>query len=146
MKQIFIASDHRGFELKKHLKSHLQQNGHNVVDVGNKIQDPDDDYSDFAHALAKSVSESEEDLGISICGSGVGMSMTANKHLGIRSAVAHSVDEVKKACEHNHINIISLSADNTSVEDAKTLVDTFISAPRSSDARHIRRIEKVDLA
>lgn len=146
MKQIFIASDHRGFELKESLSDHLSQKGFHVVDLGNNRFEQNDDYPVFAHKLAKSIGKNPNALGIAICGSGIGMDISLNRHHGVRSAVANSKEVVEKACEHNHINVLSLAADATTIEVAKELVDTFLATTRSNEGRHLRRVAEIELS
>jgi len=146
MKKIFIAADHRGYGLKDHLKHYLSEKGYFVTDCGNTNNDPQDDYPDFAHKVAEEVQKDKDSLGVVICGTGIGVSITANKHRGIRSAVAHSKEEIASAREHNMINVLAISANNTDSKKAEEFMDTFLDSGRSDDERHMRRVQKIDLA
>ncbi|MFO0703406.1 MAG: RpiB/LacA/LacB family sugar-phosphate isomerase [Patescibacteria group bacterium] len=144
MKKIYISADHRGFELKNELTEHLLMKNFEVEDLGNKTLDPNDDYPLFAHKVASKVSTDPKSLGIVICGSGIGVSITANRHKGVRSAVGHSKEEIEKACEHDHLNILAISADSTTSQKAIELVDTFLNSSWSDEDRHKRRVEQID--
>lgn len=146
MKKIFIAADHRGYELKSHLKNYLSGMGYSVFECGNVNNDPQDDYPDFAHKVAEEVQKDRDSLGVVICGTGIGVSIAANKHKGIRSAVAHSKEEIKAAREHNMINVLAISANNTDNKQAEQFVDVFLNSDKSNDERHARRVQKIDLA
>jgi ribose 5-phosphate isomerase B len=145
MQKIFLASDHRGFKLKEEIKSYLSSCGYTVSDCGNLVYDKDDDTNDFANKLAVGLNKESESLGISFCGSGIGMALAANRHKGIRAAVAHTENETITACLHNHINVLSLPADIMSLDDAKKIVNAYLLSPRSTEERYVRRIKKLDL-
>ncbi len=139
---IYIGSDHRGFELKQHIISFLRSQGKDVVDCGNSVYDQTDDYPDYATAVAQQVANNTKSLGIVICGTGVGVSIVANKVPGIRSAVLNSLDTVKVARNHNHLNVLALSAENDPA-DLLDIVVAFIETEPSYEERHIRRISKI---
>lgn len=146
MKNIFIGADHRGYELKNHLKNFLTENGYFVVDCGNTQYDQNDDYPDYAHKVAEGVRGTDNSLGIVICGTGIGVSISANKHKGIRSAVARSKEEVETARAHNMINVLAISADDTDNKKAEEIVCAFLGSGASEEKRHLRRVQKIDLA
>lgn len=139
---IYIASDHGGYELKKHLSEYLRKRDHEVVDMGNSEYDPNDDYPDFVLPLSVRVS-SEGGLGIVIGRSGNGEVIAANKVQGIRAALCTSKRHARKAREDNHANVLALGADFTGEEEARVIVDEFINTDFSIDERHVRRVGKI---
>src|SRR5579864_2273062 len=140
--RVTLGSDHAGFELKKVLIAHLQQNGHQVVDVGTHSTEPVD-YPDFAEALALSVLRGESERGILICGSGVGASVAANKIPGIRAGLCHDSYSAHQGVEHDNINVLVLGSRIIGPELAKDLCITFINARFTNEERHCRRLEKI---
>jgi len=142
---LFIASDHRGFELKEKIKEFLSVEGHSVVDLGNHKYDKDDDYPDFAKEVAEKVSaDPEETRGILLCGSGVGVDIVANKFKGIRAVAVWTLQNAKLSREHNDANILSLGARFVNEGEAKTAIELWLETSFSNDERHIRRIKKID--
>lgn len=136
-----IASDHAGFEMKQELIPFLESLGYQVKDFG--THSPDSmDYPDVAHPLAESVENGEVEKGIALCGSGNGISMTLNKHQGIRAALCWNTELASLARHHNNANILSLPARFISLETAKEIVKVYLS--ESFDGgRHQRRIDKI---
>jgi ribose 5-phosphate isomerase B len=141
--KIAIASDHAGYGMKEHIKKYLQEHGHDVRDLGART-DESSDYPDFAHPLAIAVENNEVDLGISMCGSGNGINMAANKHAGIRSALCWSTEIASLARAHNNANICALPARFITEELAKKIIDTFLTTSFEG-GRHQRRIDKIPL-
>jgi ribose 5-phosphate isomerase B len=151
---IFIAADHRGFDLKNKLIEYLQEKNIRVEDMGNYQYDPLDDYPDFAKKVAQAVLQNPKDfLGIVICGSGVGVSIVVNRFKGIRCALGFSPDQVKHAKENDHINVLALASDyfkenggenGKGLELAKKLVDIFIETQPKMEEKYLRRIKKID--
>jgi len=141
IKKLAIAADHAGFQLKKELIVYLEKKGIEIKDFGT-FSDKSADYPDFAHPMAAAVEKNEFELGISICGSGNGISMTANKHQGIRSALCWNVEIAKLARLHNNANICSLPARFISTEEAKQIVDAFLLTDFEG-GRHERRVQKI---
>jgi RpiB/LacA/LacB family sugar-phosphate isomerase len=139
---IAIGSDHAGFELKLVLVKHLKQLGHGVVDVGTNSNEPVD-YPDIAEALAEAVLEGDAERGILICGSGVGASVAANKIPGIRAGVCHDTYSAHQGVEHDDINVLVVGSRVVGNELAREIVDSFLGAVFSGEARHIRRLSKV---
>ncbi len=139
---IVIGSDHAGPALKLTVKEHLRQLGHEVVDKGTHVHDSVD-YPDFAHAVATAVSDAPGTLGIVICGSGNGVNITANKHAGIRSALAWTPEIAALARQHNDANVLALPARFISPEEALAIVDAFV-ATSFEGGRHQRRVEKIE--
>lgn len=142
---IFIGADHRGFDLKKTLKTHLIKKEYTVIDLGSHELVPDDDYPDIAYAVAKKVSENpQENRGILICGSGVGVSVVANRFMGVRAALVSSVDQSKVSRTDDDANILCLAGDFTSTVAAKRITDAWLATHFSHDERHHRRVKKTD--
>jgi ribose 5-phosphate isomerase B len=139
--KIALASDHAGFELKEILIKELEEKGHNVSDYGT-YSNESIDYADFAYVAARSVAEHNYNFGIIICGSGVGVSITANKVKGIRAANCCNNEIAALARQHNDANILCLGARFVTVEDAIEMVDTFMNT-KFEGGRHQRRIEKI---
>lgn len=136
-----IASDHAGFEMKEELKKYLAELGYEVKDFG--THSPESmDYPDVAHPLAESVEKGEVQLGIALCGSGNGISMTLNKHQGIRAALCWNEELAALARQHNDANVLSLPARFISVDLAKKIVKTFLDS-RFEGGRHLRRVNKI---
>lgn len=140
---IYIASDHRGFELKTRLFKRLIDEGYEVTDLGNYHFDPNDDYPDFAKKVAEAVLSDSANRGILLCGSGVGMDIAANKFEGIRSALVSDEKIVKQARVDDDINVISLPADILDEESAWEIIKIFLEMPFSNENKDIRRIEKI---
>jgi ribose 5-phosphate isomerase B len=139
--KIFIGADHRGFELKEKLKKELV--GFEVIDCGNAVLESNDDYPDFGIAVGKSVVE-KGGMGIVICGSGVGISIAANKISGVRCALCWREEIARQAREHLDANVIAIPSDFLSIEEALRLVKIFLETKFSNEERHKRRIEKIN--
>lgn len=139
--KIGITNDHRGLVLKQTLTNYLEKKGYNIIDYGT---DSDDsvDYPDYAFKLGKSLQIKDIDLGIAICGTGIGMDIALNKVKGIRCAKASNEEEAILARSHNDANALALSA-KISSDIAKDIVDKFINTNFSNDKRHIERIQKI---
>lgn len=138
---IAIGSDHGGFELKGHLVKHFEEKGIEVKDFGVYNEDSVD-YPDCARPVCKAVLDGECERGILVCGTGIGISMAANKFDGIRAALCSDVFSAKMAKEHNNANIICLGGRVTGRELANMIVDTFIEA-QFQGGRHADRIAKI---
>ena len=141
IKKIAIGSDHAGFHLKEIVIKHLNNKGIKVEDFG-PFNDDRADYPDYAHPVAKAVTNKEVELGVLICGSGNGINMTANKHQEIRSALCWQKDIAEMARLHNNANIIALPARYISEELALECVDIFI-ATDFEGGRHAERVSKI---
>ena len=139
---IAIASDHAGVEMKLHLVKYLLKRGHNVIDMGvrRKVRV---DYPDYGKKVAKAVAEGEVPLGILICGSGIGMSITANRFKGVRAALVHDHYTARMAKAHNNANILCLGARVIAKELAEELVEVWL-ATEFEGGRHAQRLEKID--
>lgn len=141
--KIYIGCDHRGVELKKKLISYLKSNEVNVEDIGIPNSEYDD-YPEFALKLGELVRDTSDSLGILICGSGVGMSIAANKVKGIRCVRAVSVDDAFKGKNHNGCNVIAIGADvTTDISLVKEMIDTFINTGMPSEERHLKRVATI---
>lgn len=140
---IYLGSDHAGYELKKAVARHLEESGEEFQDLGNLELDPADDYPDFAFAVGKAVAAAPNGVGILVCGSAQGVCMAANKVKGVRAVAATSELQAKRTREHNDANVLCLSGWDTSTDDVKAIVDTFLATPFSSEPRHARRLGKI---
>ena len=143
IKTIAIACDHAGFETKEKLIIWLKGNNYSVKDFGT-FSDESTDYPDYAHPMADSVEKGESDLGISLCGSGNGINMAANKHAGIRSALCWEKELAKLARLHNDANVCALPARFVSYDEAVEIVDIFLKTAFEG-GRHIPRINKIPI-
>lgn len=140
---IYIGSDHRGVALKQVVKNHLSDEGKAYSDVGTKSEEAVD-FPDFGFRVAKKVSESNgTDIGILICGSGVGMNIVANKVQGVRATLATSVEIAAAARQDDDINVLVLGAQFTSDEEAREIVNAFLSTPFDTAERRVRRLDKI---
>ncbi|MFZ2024731.1 MAG: RpiB/LacA/LacB family sugar-phosphate isomerase [Microgenomates group bacterium] len=141
---VFLGADHRGFPLKEYLKTYLVGKGYSVVDCGNTVLDPHDDYPDFAFAVAKAVMEHPEDhRGIVLCGNGAGVSIAVNKIDGVRAVLGVTPEQVKDARNDDDINIIALASNYLTENQASGIVDSFLTTSFGAKERYIRRIEKI---
>jgi RpiB/LacA/LacB family sugar-phosphate isomerase len=141
-KQIVLGADHRGFALKEALKTWLQQDGWAVTDTGTHSSEPTD-YPDYARSVAQNILDHQSNLGILVCMTGLGMSMAANKYPGIRAALAYGEEAAALARQHNDANVLCLSAKSTSIEEAKKIVQAFVSSTFEA-GRHQQRVSKME--
>ena len=141
--RVYIGSDHAGFELKTHLVEVLPGQGYDVVDVGPKAYEPDDDYPAHCIATGVAVVADPGSLGIVIGGSGNGEQISANKVVGVRAALAWNPDTAQKAREHNDANVVAIGAREHPVDQATEFVLVFLRTPFSGAERHQRRIDQV---
>ena len=140
---IYVGSDHAGYEMKNNLKDYLNDK-FEVIDLG-VFSTASFDYPDIAREVGEKVLEGKNSLGVLICGTGIGMSMAANKLRGIRAASCTSVEMAEMARRHNNANIVTLGARIIELETAKKIVDKFIETDfESSEERHVRRVQKMD--
>ncbi len=140
---IAIASDHGGFALKAEIRKHLTERGYEIKDFGS-YDEASCDYPDYAHAAAGAVARGECEKAILICGTGIGMSIAANKVPGIRAALCGDCFSAQATREHNNANVLCLGARVTGASLALKIVDIFIDTPFSNDPRHVRRISKIE--
>jgi len=143
MKKIAFACDHAGYNTKQFLTEILKERGYEIKDFGT-FSEESVDYPDFAHPMASAVESGEFDIGISLCGSGNGINMTANKHQGIRSALCWNMEISQLARLHNDANVCALPARFVSKEDALKIINVFLNT-EFEGGRHIRRIKKIPL-
>lgn len=186
---IYIGADHRGFELKNQLRDWLVEQGHKVVDCGNDHADAEDDFPDFARAVALKIVKSHEqerpteeetdpgenlgitstkshmyegvasipseiqndipvedhELGILVCGSGIGVCITANRYKGIRCGAAYSAEHARHGRENDHMNVLAIAADMVELDKAKEIVHTFLNSAPIMKEKYIRRVRKHDM-
>ena len=142
-KRIGVAADHGGCELKHHLVKKLQEAGYGVIDFGNHLLIPDDDYPDVVVPLARAVARGEVDRGVAICGSGVGASVVANKMAGVRACLIHETFSAHQGVEDYDLNMLCLGGLVVGHAFAWELVHTFLAARFSGAERHRRRLAKV---
>ena len=140
---IGVGSDHGGFELKKAICRHLEQRGLEYRDFGT-YSNESCDYPDFGKAVAKAVASGECESGILVCGTGIGISIAANKVPGIRAALCGDCYSAEATRLHNNANILALGARVVGEGLALKIVDTFLDTPFSNDERHKRRIQKIE--
>ena len=140
---VSIGSDHAGYIYKQPIKEHLESKGVQVIDEGTNSDNPTD-YPDYAFRVAKKVADNKADFGILICGTGIGMSIAANKVKGVRAAVIQTEFTAQSAKTHNHANVITFgSRVNTEAEVLK-FVDIFMDAKESDALRHVNRVNKIN--
>lgn len=143
MRTITIASDHAGFSLKHALISFLKELGYQVEDVGTENANVSVDYPDYGFKAVKAVLEGKSVFAIIICGTGIGMSILANRFKGVRAALCHNEFEAEVARKHNNANILCLGGRVLGEEIAKRCVKVFLTTHFEGD-RHQRRLEKID--
>jgi ribose 5-phosphate isomerase B len=139
--KIAVGSDHAGFELKEAVRPLLEQAGHEVVDVGTDT-DESTDYPVHAEAAARLVAQGEAERGVLVCGSGVGVSIVANKVDGVRAVNAHDADEAEMSRRHNDANVLTLAGRRLSGEDARAIVERFLDT-EFEGGRHQRRVDQI---
>ncbi|PZC48680.1 MAG: ribose 5-phosphate isomerase B [Chloroflexi bacterium] len=143
MPHIALGADHGGLPLKQDLHPWLEAGGFTVLDVGAYEFNANDDYPDFAAAVARAVASGEVSKGIIVCGSGVGASVAANKIAGVRAGVCHDTYSAHQGVEHDDVNVLCLGSRVVGIELAKELVSAFLSATFTREDRHMRRLQKV---
>lgn len=140
---IAIGNDHAGYELKLEVKKYLESLGYEVKDYGCHST-ASVDYPDFAHEVAHAVADGEAEKGIVICGTGIGVSIAANKVKGVRAALCHDVFSAEATRLHNDANVLTMGARVIGGGLALKIVEAFVKTPFSNDERHIRRISKIE--
>jgi len=141
LKKIFISSDHAGFKLKEEIKSHLSKRNISFKDMG-PFNDDRVDYPDYAHKVARKVKTNKNNLGILVCGSGMGMNIAANRHKNIRAAQCFNLKSTKLSRLHNDANIITLGSRLLNKKLALNCVNTFLNT-KFEGGRHSKRIKKI---
>jgi len=140
---IAIASDHAGFKLKESLKKSLLAQKHSVTDLGTTSEDSTD-YPDFAKKIAEGISKKKADIGVLVCGSGIGMAMAANRFRGVRAAVINDEFDAEMSRRHNDANIACFAARKLSEESAKRLLALWLST-KFEGGRHEKRVKKIEI-
>jgi len=141
LKKIFLSSDHAGYKLKENIKLHLDKKKINYTDLGPFNSDKVD-YPDYAHKVAKRVKTNNNHVGILICGSGMGMNITANKHINIRAAQCFNLKSTKLSRLHNDANIITLGSRLLTNKNALSFINVFLNT-KFEGGRHTKRIKKI---
>ena len=146
-KTIYLGADHRGVEIKEHIKKHLQERKINFLDLGNKTYDENDDYPDFAQKVSKAVQKNpQRHRGILICGSGIGMSIAANRFKGIRAGLCLSRWMAEDSRKEDDINILVLAANYTDPRTAVAITESFLKTKFENTEKRKRRIKKIEEA
>ena len=141
--RIAIAADHAGYDLKEIVAEHLLSQGHEVLNLGVNTAAVPSDYPDAATAVAEALRNGKAERGVLMCGSGVGVSVAANKYPGIRAAVCHDTYSAHQGVEHDQMNVLVLGGRIIGEALARDLVDAFVGAQFSGEERHVRRLNKV---
>ena len=141
MKKIFISSDHAGFNLKEQIKKKFFRK-YKFQDLGTENSKKSVNYPDYAHKLCKKIESSTKNIGILVCGSGMGMSMAANRHKKIRAAMCYSIKNTKLSRLHNNANIITLGSRLINKNTAFKCIDIFINT-KFEGGRHTKRVKKI---
>ncbi len=142
--KIYIGADHNGFDYKHQLIELLVKSGHEVVDEGDKTNNLDDDFPQFAGRVVNAMLVDPEAKGILICGSGQGMCMAANRFKGVRASLCWSVDEARASRNDDDSNVLCISSRFTAIEDAETIVNVWLKTAFAGAPRFIRRIAELD--
>ena len=139
---IGIASDHAGYELKGLLKAELESLGYGVLDLGTDAAERSVDYPDFARSLAEALKAGRFARGVLVCGTGIGISMAANRHAWVRCGVVHDETSARLTRQHNDANVMAIGARLTGSEVARAALKTFLSTPFDG-GRHVQRVAKL---
>lgn len=142
--KLFIASDHGGFVRKKELIAFLQKKKISVSDLGPDTSDSCD-YPDYAHNVAEKVLQNKGSFGILVCTTGQGMAMAANRHAGIRAALCLTTEMAELSRGHNNANVLCLGAKTVPLEESQKIIEKFLETHFTSEERHVRRIQKIEL-
>jgi len=139
---VVLAADHAGFELKDQLKGEIEELGYDVLDLG--TSGPESvDYPDFGHAAGEAIADGRAKIGVIVCGSGIGISIAANRHAGVRAALCHDGLTARLSRQHNDANVLALGARIIGVETALDAVRAFLST-EFEGGRHQRRVTKLN--
>ncbi len=139
--KIAIATDHNGESIKNEIKKYLESKNYEMLDLSPE-NNPLDDYPDFAFHVGNAVASGNADLGILLCGTGIGMSIAANKVEGVRCAHVSNVNEATLSKEHNNANVLAIGIQNN-INDIFKIIEVFLNTDFANDERHIRRINKI---
>jgi ribose 5-phosphate isomerase B len=141
--KISIGADHAGYEMKRELIEFIENLGHSIHDVGTFEPDKPDDYPDYATLVAEDLRSGQAERGVLVCGSGVGVSIAANKFKGIRAAMCHDHYSAHQGVEHDDMNVLVLGARIIGPMLAQDATKAFLNAKFSGEERHVRRVNKV---
>jgi len=141
--KIAIGSDHAGFEVKESVKKFLKEKGYEFDDLGAENYVSTDDYPVYGERVAKAVAAGDYDRGIVVCGTGIGISISANKVPGIRAAACYNTEMAKISREHNDANVLALGGRTPTDQPASEIVEIWLETPFSEGERHKRRIEQI---
>ena len=141
--KVYIGSDHAGFEAKSELKKFIEEKGYEVTDLGCFSADPCD-YPDIAREVSEKVLEVEGARGVLICGTGIGMSIAANRLFGIRAVLATDKHYAEMGRNHNDANVLAMGARTTNIDNMKAIFETFMATEFAGEERHLRRVRKLD--
>ena len=142
--RLAVSADHAGFELKGQVVPWLKSLGHEVLDLGAHALNPDDDYPDFAAAVARSLTANEAERGVLFCGSGVGACITANKVKGVRACLCHDTYTARQGVEHDAMNVLCVGGRVLGLDQAKDVLSAFLEANFLTDTRFQRRLDKLN--
>ena len=141
--RIAVAADHAGFPLNERVIEELSKAGHEIIDLGTHDGSIADDYPDYARKIGQAIQQGKAEIGILICGSGVGAAVAANKLKGVRAALCGDTYSGHQSREHDDCNVLCLGARVTGVELALEIVRAFVAARFTGEERHLRRLKKV---
>ncbi len=142
MKTIYFAADHAGYALKDHLRDYSKAQGHTVIDLGTSSPESVD-YPDIAQKMADALKNNPVAWGILVCGSGIGISMAANRHAHLRAALVDEVVSAELSRQHNDANVLCLGSRLIGITQAEKCVDAFLKTPFDGGERHQRRVDKL---
>jgi len=142
---LYLGTDHRGFQLKEDIKAFLKEKGIAFEDLGNYVYEPEDDYPDFGKLVAvKILADPENNRGILICGSGIGMAVVANRYKGVRAGTCLSAWMAEHGRQNDNINVLVLASDITDFGTAKHIIKTFLETKFRNEEKYKRRIMKIE--
>jgi len=142
--KFYIACDHAGFNIKENVENIVKNLGHEIIDLGTNSNDRVD-YPDFAHKLSLAVLEDKNSFGILICGTGIGMSVTANKHKGIRAALCHDAYTAQMARAHNNANVLCFGERVVGIGVVESMIKTWCET-EFEGGRHSNRVKKIEIS
>jgi RpiB/LacA/LacB family sugar-phosphate isomerase len=141
--KVVIAGDHAGFDLKQSIIAYLQKQNVDLLDLGTDTSATPSDFPDFAALVAQAIREGKAERGILVCGSGVGVSIAANKFKGIYAGLCHDTYSARQGVEHDKMNVICIGARIVGIELAREIVNAFLKASFQNEDRFVRRFEKI---
>ncbi|MCK9256730.1 MAG: ribose 5-phosphate isomerase B [Sulfurospirillaceae bacterium] len=141
--KFYIGTDHAGFEIKKDIENILKRLNCEVVDLGTYSKESVD-YPDFGHKVARAVLKDEGSFGVVVCGTGIGISISANKHKGIRAALCHDAYSAKMARAHNDANILAFGQRMVGLGVIESMIEAFVTTSFEG-GRHLKRVEKIEV-